>query len=100
MGLRSLRRPKHRNVAYNLDGSVAKVEDRIAPNELPAVAQQTIKETYPNGSVERAEKVIRGDQTEYKTAVKSGGKSFDLVLDADGKLISSHEVKVTIVIDR
>lgn len=89
-----------RTVTYNPDGSVAKLEERIATNDLPAAAQRIIKENHPQGSVERAEKVTRGGQLEYKAAVKSGGKSFDLVFDADGKLISSHEVKVTIAIDR
>ncbi len=90
----------HWNVTYNLDGSLAKFEERIATNELPAAAQRIIKEKHPQGSVERAEKVTRGGQIEYKSTVKSGGKSFDLVFDAEGKLISSHEVKVNIVIDR
>ena len=90
----------HRNVTYNLDGSVAKLEERIATDELPAAAQQVIKEKHPNGSAERAEKVTRGGQIEYQAAVKSGDKSFSLVFDADGKLISSQEVKVTIVLHR
>ena len=90
----------HRNVTYNPDGSVSNLEDRIATNELPAAAQQIIKEKHPNGRVERAEKVTRGGQIEYKSAVKSGDKSFNLVFDADGKLISSHEVKVTIVLHK
>jgi len=88
----------HWNVTYNPDGSVAKFEERIATNELPAAAQQIIKEKHPNGSVERAEKVTQGGQIEYQAAVRSGDKSFALVFDADGKLISSREVKVNIVL--
>lgn len=87
----------HWDVTYNPDGSVAKLEERIPTNELPAVAQKIIEEKYPKGSVARAEKVTRGGEIEYKSSVKSGGKSFNLVFDADGKLISSHEVNVTIV---
>src|SRR5439155_4240437 len=45
--IESLEKDLHRNVTYNPDGSVAKLEERIAANELPAVAQQAIQEKYP-----------------------------------------------------
>ena len=93
----SLEKDLHRNVTYNPDGSVAKLEERIAANELPAVAQQAIQEKYPKAKVARAEKVTQGDRIEYKADVRKGGKSFDLFFDADGKLISAREVKVNIV---
>ena len=95
--IESLEKNLHRNATYNPDGSVAKLEERIAANELPAVAQQAIQEKYPKAKVARAEKVTQGDRIEYKADVRKGGKSFDLFFDADGKLISAREVKVNIV---
>ena len=95
--IESLEKNLHRNATYNPDGSVAKLEERIAANELPAVAQQAIQEKYPKAKVARAEKVTQGDRIEYKADVRKGGKSFDLFFDADGKLISAREVKVDIV---
>ena len=97
--IESVEKDLHRNVTYNPDGSVAKIEERIATNDLPAVAQQTIQEKYPNGKVARAEKATQGDQIGYQAEVRKGGKSFDLVFDAGGKLVSAREVKVNIVIN-
>src|SRR6267378_1635562 len=37
----------HRDVLYNADGTVAEIEESIAATELPADAQQAIKQKYP-----------------------------------------------------
>ena len=87
----------HRNISYAPDGSVAKMEERITANELPAGAQQAIEGKYPKAKITTAEKVTQGEQISFEVSVKKGGKVFDLKFDADGKLISAHEVKIKVV---
>ena len=59
-----------RDVLYNPDGTVAEIEEGIAPSDLPAAAQQAIHSQYPNAVVTIAEKVTRGDKVSYEVSAK------------------------------
>lgn len=87
----------HRKISYTPDGRVAKLEERITVNELPAGALQATEGKYPEAKITSARRVTEGEQITYEVSVKKGGKEFALEFDAGGKLTSAREVKIKIV---
>ena len=90
----------HRKISYTPDGSVAKLEERITVNELPAGALLATEGKYPKAKITSAQRVTQGEQISYELSVKKGGKAFELEFDAGGKLTSALEVKIKIVTNR
>ena len=78
-----------RDVLYNPDGTVAEVEETVAPTDLPAEAQQLIQSKYPKAVVTKAEKTTQGDQVEYEVSARRGKQRISLVFGADGKLLKN-----------
>ncbi len=80
----------HRDILYHADGTVAEIEERIAATDLPAEAQQAIRQKYPKASITIAEKVTIGDKVGYEVSAKQGKKRISLEFDADGKLVKTN----------
>src|SRR5947208_3338276 len=57
-----------RDVLYNPDGTVAEIEESIAPTDLPAAAQEAIHKKYPKAVISLAEKTTAGDKVGYEVA--------------------------------
>jgi hypothetical protein len=74
-----------RDVLYNPDGSVAEVEETIAPNDLPSAIQEAIR-SRRGAVIVKAEKTVQGDTVSYEVIGKQGRKRFTLEFDADGNL--------------
>src|SRR5215813_11851489 len=55
----------HRDVLYNPDGSVAEVEETVAPNDLPASVQESFKKEHRRAVITLAEKTTAGDKVTY-----------------------------------
>ena len=85
----------HRYFSYTPSGELKKIEDVIAASELPADAQHAIQEKYPQATISYAEKIIQGDQISYRANAKKDDKLFAVDLDAEGKITSAREVRVT-----
>lgn len=98
--IESVEKGTHRDISYGSDGSVAKIEERILAADLPAAAQQAIREKYPDAKISFAEKVSQRDQLGYNANVKQRDKLFHLEFDANGKLTSAREGKINIVINQ
>jgi hypothetical protein len=75
-----------RDVLYNSDGSVAEIEETIAPADLPASVLEVIHSKYAGAVVTKAEKTIQGEKTEYEVIARQGRKRITLEFDADGNL--------------
>lgn len=86
----------HRKISYTPDGRVAKLEERIALNELPAGALRTTEEKYPKAKITSARRITQGEQISYEVSVKKERKAFELQFDDGGKLTSAREVKIKI----
>ena len=78
-----------RDVLYNPGGTVAEVEETVAPTDLPAAAQQLIQSKYPKAVVSKAEKITQGDKIEYEVSARRGKQRISLVFDATGKLLKN-----------
>jgi hypothetical protein len=74
-----------RDVLYNKDGTVVEVEESIAVGDLPADAAEGLRAKYPGAVITSAEKITRGDITEYEAHAKTGKKRVSMEFDANGK---------------
>ena len=81
-----------RDVLYNPDGTVAEIEESIAVGDLPAAAPEALRAKYPGAVVTRAEKITRGDITEYEAHAKIGKKRVSMEFDASGKPLKTAVV--------
>jgi uncharacterized membrane protein YkoI len=79
----------HRDVLYNSDGTVAEIEESIAPTDLPAAAQEAIHKKYSKAVISLAEKTTAGDKVGYEVAARQGKRRITMEFDADGKVLSS-----------
>jgi uncharacterized membrane protein YkoI len=79
-----------RDVLYNADGSVAEVEESIAATDLPADAQQAIKQKYPQAVIKLAEKTTAGDKITYEVSLRQGQKRMSMEFDASGKALGKN----------
>jgi hypothetical protein len=76
----------HRDVLYNPDGTVAEVEESIAATDLPADAQQAIKQKYPRAVIVLAEKTTAGDTVGYEVSLRNGKRRIGMEFDSSGKV--------------
>jgi hypothetical protein len=81
-----------RDVLYSPDGKIVRVREDIAAASLPAEATANIAKTYPNATIEKAEKILRGNKVEYRVWISEPGKDkTELVLDGAGRLVTSEK---------
>jgi len=78
-----------RDVLYNPDGTVAEVEESIAPTDLPADAQKAIHQKYPKAVISLAERTTAGDKIGYEVSAHQGKRRISMEFDASGKVLSS-----------
>jgi hypothetical protein len=74
-----------RDVSFHKDGRVAVVEESMPPASLPAAARAALAALKPPATVRLAERVTRGDTTEYEVHVRQGGKAKEIRFDHDGR---------------
>ncbi len=78
-----------RDILYSADGTVAEMEESIAPTDLPEAAQEAIHKRYPNAVISLAEKTTAGDKVGYEVSAKQGTRRITMEFDAAGKVLSS-----------
>ncbi len=76
---------------YQADGTVAEVEEGVAPSDLPAQVQDAVKAKYADGKITKAEKTTRGEDTSYELRVASGKKTVSLAVDPTGKILKGSK---------
>ncbi len=76
---------------YQADGTVAEVEEGVAPADLSKQVTDAVKATYAKGKITRAEKTTRGQETTYELRVASGKKTVGLTVDATGKIVKESK---------
>ena len=75
-----------RDLLYAADGRLIESEEMIDVTSLPDAVRQAITKAYPKATMQKAERVVRGQVTEYEVALK-GAKVKEMVLRADGTLV-------------
>ncbi len=76
------------DVLFLPDGTIAEVEEGVAPAQLPAPVKQTVTAEYPDGKIATAEKTTRGKTVTYELTVSSDDAKNTLVLDPTGKILN------------
>lgn len=84
--IESLDGSTQRDVLYNTDGTVAEVEESIAATDLPAEAQQAIKQKYPRAVIMLVEKTTVGDTVGYEVSLRNGRQRIAMEFDSSGKV--------------
>ncbi|MBU0985208.1 MAG: PepSY-like domain-containing protein, partial [candidate division Zixibacteria bacterium] len=77
---------------YRADGTLIQVEEEIPVAELPDVVRKAVEKAYPDSELDEAEKITRGPVIEFEVVAEVGETEYEVLLSADGKIISSTEM--------
>ncbi|MFC1618815.1 PepSY-like domain-containing protein [Candidatus Neomarinimicrobiota bacterium] len=70
------------------DGTLVQLEEEISSDALPAAVLTTLTSEYPDGTIEDAKRITRGDVVEYEVEVVSGTIEYEILLDAAGNVLT------------
>ncbi len=82
----------HHDVSYYSDGTLIVDEESIKAADLPEAVKKAIQAAYPKGRIQSAEKITKESGIGYETIVKVGKKTFEVELDAAGKVVNTEEM--------
>ncbi len=82
-----------RDLLFTPAGKIAEIEETVPSSELPSGALQSIEKKIPGAKVERAEKVTSGSKVTYELSVTGTKGKYGVVLNKDGKIMTSRKVK-------
>jgi hypothetical protein len=84
------------DVIYMADGAIYATEEKIEVDALPQAVLSSLEKSFPDGEIEEAEKISRGDTTEYEVVVlfedDEEELAFDVVLAGDGKITQEKAI--------
>jgi biopolymer transport protein ExbD len=66
-------------------------EENIGIDKLPKAVVDAVKAKYPDAKLVAAEKETQKDKTFYEVTIKSKGRDIELLLTAEGKLVSVEQ---------
>ena len=77
-----------RDLLYTQKGQLIEYEEAVTIAELPAAVRQAVSKAYPRATLQKAERVVRGDVTEYEVLIK-GATVKEVVLSAGGAILKA-----------
>ena len=80
-----------RDLLYLADGTVAEIEEGVAPADLPAAVKAAVSSKYPKGRVDKAEKTSRGSKVTYDLQVIIGKAKVNLSVEPSGKILKESK---------
>lgn len=81
-----------KDYVYLEDGTLLQIEEGIPVKDMPKVVADAVKKAHPEGELDEAEKITRGEVIEYEIVVEIGEKEFELLVASDGNIIASQEL--------
>lgn len=75
-----------RDLLYAADGRLIESEETIEVASLPEAVRQAVTKAFPQATMQKAERVVRGQVTEYEISLK-GAKVKEMVLNTDGTVV-------------
>ena len=84
---------KNMSVVLDEMGIIKEVEIGIAKNELPKVALEVLKKDYVGYKIQEAAKIVSNGITTYEAEVEKSEKTFELIFDNNGKLLTKKELE-------
>ena len=91
--IESMDNSQRRDLLYTKDGKVAEIEETLASNDIPDFVKSSVMKKYPNGEINKAEKVTSGKKINYELVVKRGMQKHEVVLDSKGNIQKSEKMK-------
>ena len=82
-----------RDILFTDKGEIFEIEESIALEALPANVKSALEKQFTKYRLIKGEKVTRGTKVVYELKVKSGKKTFAVVLDSNAKILKSNAVK-------
>ena len=81
-----------RDLVYSADGTVVEFEEQIDPASLPAAVSAALKAKYPNATITKAEKLMKGTTLTYEMALK-GAAVTSIEITPEGKIVPAAKEK-------
>lgn len=78
------------SVLFDENGTILEVETEISKKALPEAVQSTLKTDFADYDIEDVEKIEANGVLTYEMEAEKGKEEFELVFDANGKLISKE----------
>jgi hypothetical protein len=75
-----------RDLLYNVDGTVAEMEESMAVADLPEAVKTAVAAKYPKGRILKAEKATAGAAITYCLQVRAGKNTVSVSVDPAGKI--------------
>jgi len=82
-----------RDILFTDKGEIFEIEESIALEALPANVKSALEKQFTKYRLIKGEKVTEGTKVVYELKVKSGKKTFAVVLDSNAKTVKSKAVK-------
>ena len=82
-----------RDILFTDKGEIFEIEESIALEALPANVKSALEKQFTKYRLIKGEKVTEGTKVVYELKVKSGKKTFAVVLDSNAKIVKSKAVK-------
>ena len=83
----------NRDLLFTDKGEIFEIEESIALEALPANVKSALEKQFTKYRLIKGEKVTEGTKVVYELKVKSGKKTFAVVLDSNAKIVKSKAVK-------
>lgn len=77
-----------RDLLYRADGALFEIEEAIAVDSLPDTVIVTLKASFPDGKLQKAERIMRGKMIEYEVTIENGETGLEILLDSTGTIKS------------
>ncbi len=82
-----------RDLLYTKDGKVVELEETLSSNDIPDVVKESVMKKYPEGKIQKTEKLTKKDKISYEVVVKYDGKKSEVVLDSKGNIQKIEKMK-------
>jgi hypothetical protein len=81
-----------RDLLYLSDGAVFEIEEAIALGDLPVKVTDSLKAMYPDGKIQKAERITRGSVVEYEVLLENGEDNLEVLLGSNGTIKSQVSI--------
>ncbi|MGH8014588.1 MAG: hypothetical protein ACREBV_00155 [Candidatus Zixiibacteriota bacterium] len=77
---------------YLEDATLLQIEEEIMTKSLPEIIVASLNKAHPKSELDEADKITRGSVIEYEVVIEVDKKEMELLVAADGKILSVAEL--------
>ena len=79
---------QRRDLLYLIDGTLYEIEEAVKVSDLPKEIVATLSAKFPQGKMQKAERITRGGIVQYEVFLESGEDNLEVLLDSQGVIKS------------